>query len=446
MTPPSHTFEAPKNKSRSGVLWRVELIVSLVVLALAVFISHFTDLDMTVARAFYVQRQSVATGILDKLWYWFYLAAGTLTVSFGIVLLAGLATSLAVIRFRDWRFHFLYGIFVILFGPGLVVNGILKEAVGRPRPRNIIEFGGTLDYHSILQPIPGSRNLSFPCGHASIIFALYAIYFIIPRRLRLLRGLVFVAVTIAGAISGIGRIAVGAHFLTDVIATGALVFLAAHILYYGILNIPNREDNHDGTAQAGVRLLFPLGLLSAVIIAIGGIFAIPLNRTFSHVVPVDGRTLAVDIRLRRSNAEITFTNATELMIRGHLEGFRGFNDNAGHRFRTTDKHEVTVVLFEAKPRGWFSDVDSIVSAAIPSNHVSTIKIELEDSQIRLEGSAPPTGLQIEAIGSRVMAPDSWSHLAASNQWMSIRKDQKTLYFMGDPRQSGHDSEPSIESD
>jgi len=446
MTTPSHTFETQTKEPRSGTRRRMELIGSLLVLALAVFISHFTDLDMTVARAFHAQRQGDAAGILDKLWSWFYHAVGTVTVSFVVVLLAGLIISLVASRFRNWRFHFLYGIFVILFGPGLVVNGILKEAVGRPRPRNIIEFGGTLDYHSILQPLPGSHHLSFPCGHASIIFAMYAIYFIIPRRLRLVRGLVFVAVTIAGTLSGFGRIAVGAHFLTDVIATGALVFLTAHVLYYGVLKIPNREDNHDATAQSGFWTLMPLGLLSAIIIAIGGIFAIPLNRTFSHVVPVDGRSLSVDIRLRRSNAEMTFTNAADLMIRGEMEGFRGVNDNTGLRFRTTNNDDVTVVRFEAKPRGWLSDVDSVVSAAIPSNHVTTIRIELEDSQIRLDGSVPPTGLLIEAIDSRVMAPDSWSQLAASNQWISIRKGRKTLYFRGDPRQSGLDLEPTTESD
>ena len=143
---------------------------------------------------------------------------------------------------------------------------------------------------------------------------------------------------------------------------------------------------------------------------------------------------------------MTFTNAADLMIRGEMEGFRGVNDNTGLRFRTTNNDDVTVVRFEAKPRGWLSDVDSVVSAAIPSNHVTTIRIELEDSQIRLDGSVPPTGLLIEAIDSRVMAPDSWSQLAASNQWISIRKGRKTLYFLGDPLQSGLDLKPSTESD
>src|SRR5690606_18360570 len=36
----------------------------------------------------------------------------------------------------------LFGLLALALGPGLLVNGILKEVWGRARPREILEFGG----------------------------------------------------------------------------------------------------------------------------------------------------------------------------------------------------------------------------------------------------------------------------------------------------------------
>ena len=54
----------------------------------------------------------------------------------------------------------------------LLVNVILKDHTGRPRPREIIQFSGNWEYLPALQiGIPG-RGHSFPCGHCSIAFTL----------------------------------------------------------------------------------------------------------------------------------------------------------------------------------------------------------------------------------------------------------------------------------
>ena len=64
----------------------------------------------------------------------------------GFLLLAIVAASqrrpVAGLDAKAWLFLFLG----LLVGPGLVVNGILKDHWGRARPAEIIEFGGTAHF------------------------------------------------------------------------------------------------------------------------------------------------------------------------------------------------------------------------------------------------------------------------------------------------------------
>jgi hypothetical protein len=55
----------------------------------------------------------------------------------------------------------------LAIGPGLIVDGVLKDHVHRPRPVEVRQFGGKLDfqpYYRIAGPCP--RNCSFPSGDA----------------------------------------------------------------------------------------------------------------------------------------------------------------------------------------------------------------------------------------------------------------------------------------
>ena len=71
-------------------------------------------------------------------------------------------------------------------GPGLVVNGILKEHWGRARPRDVTQFGGDRRFTPALVIADQcERNCSFSAGHPSAGFALAALaYASISRRRR----------------------------------------------------------------------------------------------------------------------------------------------------------------------------------------------------------------------------------------------------------------------
>lgn len=121
-------------------------------------------------------------------------------------------------------------------GPGLVVNWLFKDHWGRPRPRDVIEFGGALDFMPAL--VPGGaceRNCSFVAGHPSSIFWLAAFGFLLVGSKRYA---VFTAASLAGFVVGLGRVLQGGHFLSDVIFSWVFTFGTVYALARWVFRIP----------------------------------------------------------------------------------------------------------------------------------------------------------------------------------------------------------------
>ncbi|WAP70741.1 glycosyltransferase [Jiella pelagia] len=128
----------------------------------------------------------------------------------------------------------LYVLAVYAIGPGLIVNAILKNTIGRARPRNLAEFGGDLDFTPVWQ-LGGQcvRNCSFSSGEAAAAAAVLALVFVIPRQDRLPLGLGLLAVA---AMVSAARIAAGGHFLSDVLISWIIVLatiIALRPMFYG---------------------------------------------------------------------------------------------------------------------------------------------------------------------------------------------------------------------
>ena len=120
---------------------------------------------------------------------------------------------------------------VVLFGIGLLVHTILKDGVGRPRPRDLQIFAGSTSYVPVFTPSQFcASNCSFVSGHAAVGFSLMSLGMLAVRRRRqfwLLVGL------ISGGVIGAVRIMQGGHFLSDVIFSFLAIWIS-HLIVRAI--------------------------------------------------------------------------------------------------------------------------------------------------------------------------------------------------------------------
>lgn len=138
-----------------------------------------------------------------------------------IVLLAGFFRS----AYAGWRIQVLYILLFLALGPGLVVNFVLKDHLGRARPREVIEYGGSLPFTQIWQHGAAGGNSSFPSGHAAIAFSLIAPWFIYRERRKKVAWIFLSSGLSYGSLIGLTRILQGGHFLSDVMWSGGIVYL-----------------------------------------------------------------------------------------------------------------------------------------------------------------------------------------------------------------------------
>ncbi len=111
----------------------------------------------------------------------------------------------------------------VLLGPAIIVNTV-KNYWGRPRPREIVEFGGASEFQPVLNTGLSGRNASFPSGHAAAGFCLMAPMFLFRHRRRRIAVAFLVTGLTAGSVMGLARIAQGAHFPSDVLWSFGIVF------------------------------------------------------------------------------------------------------------------------------------------------------------------------------------------------------------------------------
>ena len=205
------------------------------VLIILTFVIRLTDADRQIARFVWGQDQQWP-GISRFPWNFLYTYAplpAFLTAGWALmVFVAGYFSR----TFKRSRGPALFLILLLGIGPGLLVNVILKDNLGRARPSELVEFGGHYEFTEIWQAGEAGPNSSFPCGHASVAFYMLAPWFIYRHRKRK-RALAFlVGGILFGSLVGAARILQGGHFLSDVLWAGGLVYLCGEVLAF-VLNL-----------------------------------------------------------------------------------------------------------------------------------------------------------------------------------------------------------------
>lgn len=204
--------------------WPVLWPLAALLLVSAAF--RWTDLDLSISSLFYDP--------IAKQWSWFYSPWCTLFYRRGVyppfvltIVAAIMIVWGGLTRHRNDLVRsglFLLAVFVV--GPGLIINTGFKPYWGRPRPHQVVQFGGTETFTPL--GTPGqlqSNNSSFPSGHAAVAFYLMSPAFIVSgRRPRLSNGL-FGAGLLFGTCMSLTRVIQGGHFASDVCWSAGVTYL-----------------------------------------------------------------------------------------------------------------------------------------------------------------------------------------------------------------------------
>lgn len=194
--------------------------------SLAIVFSLWPQLDLALAARFYVPGSGFTA------WRTWWVDLTYLVVAkfwaFAILWLFLLLTGL-IPRFKGhWALErriVSYLLVVLLVGPGLIVNTVLKDHWGRPRPVHLAQFGGHSEFTPALRPSSQcSRNCAFVSGHAAAGFYPMAGFWVTRRRRWLVGGIAF------GLFVGFVRMAMGAHFLSDVLFAGIVVYFTCRLI------------------------------------------------------------------------------------------------------------------------------------------------------------------------------------------------------------------------
>jgi len=122
----------------------------------------------------------------------------------------------------------IYLLIALALGPGLLVNGVLKENFGRARPSQINAFQGDKQFTApIMISNQCDTNCSFSSGHAASGYYFTAFSWVIPYW----KNIIFLSGFVFGSLVGFGRILQGGHFLSDVVFSFIFIIISNEVSY-----------------------------------------------------------------------------------------------------------------------------------------------------------------------------------------------------------------------
>ncbi len=208
---------------------RFHLIAYGVLLMVGTLVFWLTDLDLAISD-YWFYREGGWVGIDHPFWGAVYkLGTGpNIFLLYGALVL--LSFSWLISKNRATKLKALCVVLAIMLGPGLLVNGLLKPLMGRPRPYVMERYKGSDEYVKPLVPADGGK--SFPSGHSASGFVLTILFYVLYRQRKKLAWFAWFGGMGLGMVLSIGRIAQGGHFASDVLWALGLTQLVNTLLYF----------------------------------------------------------------------------------------------------------------------------------------------------------------------------------------------------------------------
>lgn len=140
----------------------------------------------------------------------------------------------------------------LALGPLLLVNVILKNSWGRPRPVEVDLFGGEAPYVEVWRITDWcADNCSFVSGEASSAIWLVAVALVLPKSVRAPATVVAIAYAL---LLSLNRIAFGGHFLSDVIISFGMTLFVVAVVHRVVIERPPKWLSNEALEGGLTRL------------------------------------------------------------------------------------------------------------------------------------------------------------------------------------------------
>lgn len=202
---------------RKHIIWLIPLILIILLAPLS------AKIDMAVERYFYVDGHFQSNSFLNFI-YIFGVVPGWIVACSSLLIFI---LSFIYPFWKPCRPYVLLPLLTMIIGAGLIVDKSLKEHWGRPRPKQIEEFGGMQQFRPFYKPNffhQPEPSKSFPSGHCSMGFLFFSVA-LAGKRLgkRWLFWAGMITTLVLGTLLGYTRMAQGGHFFSDVILAAAIM-------------------------------------------------------------------------------------------------------------------------------------------------------------------------------------------------------------------------------
>lgn len=199
-------------------------------LLLVILITPFTPfLDLSISQYIYDSNQgSFISNDFTKFVYNYGFYPADILCLLALIVLA---VSFFKPDWIKWRRPALVLISTLIVGGGLITHIALKDQWGRPRPKQVIEFGGQQEFRPYYKPNFFNQpepSKSFSCGHCTTGFFFFALA-LVGKRLKnkKITYLGWALAVTLGILLSVVRILQGGHFFSDTLITALIMWETA---------------------------------------------------------------------------------------------------------------------------------------------------------------------------------------------------------------------------
>lgn len=346
------------------------------------FMIAYLDLDRYIAALFY-QRELGWFMRESEPWAFLYQYGTIPGLILAVSALSVWIGSYFSKRLLPVRRESLLVVLTVVIAAGILVNAVLKQYWGRPRPSQIVEFGGQWQYRHIFPPGTPGKGGSFPCGHCAMGFAFLSLVGFYPRSKRIAFAGGLAGIMLGGMLSA-ARIIQGAHFLSDVIWSMGIVAMVAILLHYMVLRIPMPVDVKRVTQKTTTQktAMITATVIAVMVMAIAFMTRRPYYRTFPVLVRLEQATASLLIYTNTDpeRVQVHYDDARPGRIEIHSHGFGWMDQDHRIRAEHVNKGPRQIWAIRADARSYFAELYYAIDIYLPHSARHRLTVDVKKNQ------------------------------------------------------------------